>query len=163
MKSYVAAFSLSLLAFSITSFPSLAVQDPVSGVIESSQQHQGFLNLFYESKSGDVYMEVNTLNKPFLLVTSLPHGIGSNDIGLDRGQLGQTRMVQFERYGPYLVLKQLNTDFRANTSNKAEKRAVKEAFAESVLWRGKIETGPKQVVKLNELVFNDLHGIEAVS
>ncbi|RYV04236.1 metalloprotease [Shewanella sp. OPT22] len=160
MRSYVAAFSLSLLAFSTTSFPSLAEQNPVSTMIESSQQHKGFMNLFYDDKSGDVFMEVKALNKPFLMVTSLPHGVGSNDIGLDRGQLGQTRMVQFERYGPYLILKQLNTDYRANTHNKAEKRAVKEAFAESILWRGKIESESKPRVKLNDLVLKDLHGIE---
>ena len=159
MKSYVAAFSLSLLALSATSIPTYAAQDSIVSMIESSQQHRGFINLFYDSKQGGLYMEVKQLNKPFLLITSLPHGVGSNDIGLDRGQLGETRMVQFERFGPYLVLKQLNTDFRANTSNLAEQRAVKEAFAESILWRGKIETGGKQVVKLNELVLNDLHGV----
>ncbi|MBM7072467.1 zinc-dependent metalloprotease [Shewanella sp. 202IG2-18] len=160
MRSYVAAFSLSLLAFSTTSFPLLAAQNPVSTMIESSQQHNGFMNLFYDDKSGDVFMEIKALNKPFLMVTSLPHGVGSNDIGLDRGQLGQTRMVQFERYGPYLILKQLNTDYRANTHNKAEQRAVKEAFAESILWRGKIESESKPLVKLNDLVLKDFHGIE---
>ena len=161
MKSYIAAFSLSLLALSATSLPIHAVENSMAATIESSQQHKGFLNLYYDNKQGELYMEVKQLNKPFLLVTSLPHGVGSNDIGLDRGQLGETRMVQFERFGPYLILKQLNTDYRANTSNLAEQRAVTEAFAESVLWRGKIETAGKQVVKLNDLVINDLHGIEA--
>ncbi len=160
MKSYVAAFSLSLLAISTISCPTFAVQDSTHTIIESSQQHQGFINLFYDDNEGDLYMEVKQLNKPFLLVTSLPHGVGSNDIGLDRGQLGETRMVQFEHFGPYLVLKQLNTDYRADTTSLSEKRAVKEAFAESVLWRGKIKAGSKKVVKLNDLVLNDLHGVE---
>ncbi len=161
MKSYAAAFSVLLPALSATGVPARAAQDSIDAVIHSSQRHQGFINLFYDDKQGGLYMEVKRLNKPFLLVTSLPHGVGSNDIGLDRGQLGETRMVQFERFGPYLVLKQLNTDYRADTSNIAEQRAVKEAFAESVLWRGKIQSGGKQIVKLNDLVLRDLHGIEA--
>ena len=40
------------------------------------------------------------MGSDFLYQTSLPSGIGSNDIGLDRGQLGQTAIVRFDRIGP---------------------------------------------------------------
>ncbi|GIU38657.1 periplasmic metalloprotease [Shewanella colwelliana] len=140
----------------------VAATDNSSKIVKASQIAEGFINLFYEKQSGDLYLEANRLNQPFLLLTSLPHGVGSNDIGLDRGQLGFTRMVQFERHGPYLILKQLNTDYRASTDNAAEQRAVKEAFAESVLWRGKITPGKRALVSINDLVVNDLHGISDV-
>ncbi|MCE9679850.1 zinc-dependent metalloprotease [Shewanella sp. AS1] len=130
-----------------------------AALIKSGQAAQGFFNLFYQQDSGELYLEAKRLNQPFLLLTSLPHGVGSNDIGLDRGQLGVTRLVQFERHGPYLILKQLNTGYRAQTDNAAEQRAVKEAFAESVLWRGKLVEGKRLLVAINDLVINDLHGI----
>ncbi|QDF74052.1 MULTISPECIES: zinc-dependent metalloprotease [Shewanella] len=150
------------LALALTFMPTaslLAVENSAQ-VLKSSQAAKGFINLFYQQSSGDFYLEATRLNQPFLLVTSLPHGVGSNDIGLDRGQLGMTRLVQFERHGPYLILKQLNTRYRATTDNGAEQRAVKEAFAESVLWRGKVLDGKQALVAINELVLNDLHGIK---
>jgi hypothetical protein len=70
----------------------------------------------------------------FLYVNSLPAGVGSNDIGLDRGQLGAKRIVKFDRRGPKVLMVQPNYDYRAITSNPDEKRAVEEAFAQSVLW-----------------------------
>ncbi|MGL4939295.1 DUF5117 domain-containing protein, partial [Shewanella sp.] len=76
--------------------------------------------------------------------------------------LGQTRMVQFERQGPYIQLKQLNTQYRANTQDAAEKRAVEEAFADSVLWQGKVLEGKPDMVAISELVLNDLHGVSNV-
>ena len=153
------------LAVALAIFPAanvVAAPDDSAKLVKTSQISQGFINLFYEKQSGELYLEATRLNQPFLLLTSLPHGVGSNDIGLDRGQLGVTRMVQFERYGPYLILKQLNTQYRANTDNLAEQRAVKEAFAESVLWRGKIIEGKRALVSINDLVVNDLHGISEV-
>jgi hypothetical protein len=151
-----------LLAIAPATFLSgvaVAASDPAQKIIKQSQASQGFINLFYDAKAGQLYLEVDKLNQPFLMLTSLPHGVGSNDIGLDRGQLGQTRMVQFEQHGPYLVLKQLNTDFRASSDNISEKQAVTQAFAESILWRGKIVAGKQAVVSLNDLVINDLHGV----
>ncbi|MCG9695543.1 zinc-dependent metalloprotease [Shewanella sp. Isolate11] len=153
------------LAVALAIFPAanaFAAADSSAKLIQSSQAASGFINLFYEKDSGDLYLEANRVNQPFLLLTSLPHGVGSNDIGLDRGQLGRTRMVQFERHGPYLILKQLNTYYRAETDNAAEQRAVKEAFAESVLWRGKVVEGKRTLVAINDLVINDLHGITDV-
>lgn len=104
-------------------------------------------------------MEANHLNQPFLLVTSLPQGVGSNDIGLDRGQLGRTRMVQFERIGPDLILRELNTRYRAGSDYAPEQRAVKEAFADSILWRAPVVDGKTALAPLNALVLNDLHGV----
>ncbi|MCL1048599.1 zinc-dependent metalloprotease [Shewanella abyssi] len=159
MKPYKLALAIALATVPLTS--SYAATNTTS-IIKKSQAATGFINLFYQKSSGDLYIEANKLNQPFLLLTSLPHGVGSNDIGLDRGQLGRTRMVQFERHGPYLILKQLNTAYRASTDNAAEQRAVKEAFAESILWRGKVVTGKRNIVAINDLVVNDLHGISDV-
>ncbi|MCK7630779.1 zinc-dependent metalloprotease [Shewanella sp. JNE10-2] len=159
MKPYNLALALILLGLPVMS---VAAREPSTKIIKQSQEAKGFLNLYYETSQGQLYLEVDRLNQPFLLVTSLPEGVGSNDIGLDRGQLGQSRMVQFERQGPYIILKQLNTQYRANTLDIAEQRAVKEAFADSVLWQGKVIEGKPDFVAINNLVLNDLHGVSSV-
>lgn len=158
-QSVALALSIALLGFPTVT---VAAAAPSAKIIKQGQEAKGFLNLYYEESEGELYLEVNRLNQPFILVTSLPQGVGSNDIGLDRGQLGQTRMVQFERQGPYVLLKQLNTQYRANTSDAAEQRAVEEAFADSVLWQGKVIEGKPDLVAINDLVLNDLHGVSSV-
>jgi hypothetical protein len=159
MKPYNIALTVALMSVPVVNV--IAAPVNTATLIKKSQAATGFTNLYYAETSGDLYLEVDKLNQPFLLLTSLPHGVGSNDIGLDRGQLGYTRLVQFERHGPYLILKQLNTQYRASSDNSAELRAVKEAFAESVLWRGKILDGKRDLVAINDLVINDLHGISS--
>ncbi|MEZ9139742.1 MULTISPECIES: zinc-dependent metalloprotease [unclassified Shewanella] len=149
------ALSLALTAIPIMTYAAT----PAQTVIKQSEKASGFINFYYQNKSGELFLEAQKLNQPFLMITSLPHGVGSNDIGLDRGQLGETRMVQFERQGPFILLKQLNTFYRASSDNPAEQLAVKEAFAESVLWRGKVLDGKTPLVSVNDLVLNDLHGV----
>ncbi len=110
------------------------------------------------SQEGQVTLDLPPLETPMLLVTSLPHGVGSNDIGLDRGQLGSRRLVQFERHGNRLLLRELNTAYRAETDNPAERQALTRGFAQSVLWVGQLDQG---VADLDALLFSDLHGIAA--
>ncbi|MCL1141197.1 zinc-dependent metalloprotease [Shewanella gaetbuli] len=150
-------------ALSLPSFSSHASSNiTAEKVIKTSDVAEGFLNLYFEPKEGQLYLKIDHLNQPFLMLTSLPQGVGSNDIGLDRGQLGRTRMVQFEQQGPYIVLKELNTLYRASSDNKAERASVEQAFANSILWRGKLLDGKKPLVAINDLVINDLHGVSDV-
>lgn len=98
------------------------------------EKKEGFITLLTDEDKGKVYLEVDKLDFEFLYVNSMPAGIGSNDIGLDRGQLGRTRIVEFRKSGNKLLLVHKNYDFRAYSDNSAEVKAVKDAFAESVLW-----------------------------
>jgi Domain of unknown function (DUF5117) len=90
--------------------------------------------------------------------------VGSNDIGLDRGQLGATRIVRFQRSGPKVLLVQENLDYRANSSDAEERRAVHDSFAESVLWGFSIsaEDNGRALVDATEFFLHDAHGIPAV-
>src|SRR5438309_7310718 len=94
----------------------------------------GYFNLYWDAKQGKLWLEIDKWSTEFLYQSSLPAGIGSNDIGLDRGQLGATRVVRFERSGPKVLLVQENLDFRAITNDAYEKKTVRDAFAESVIW-----------------------------
>ncbi len=88
-------------------------------------------------------------------------GIGSNDIGLDRGQLGNERVVYFSKTGNKLLLIQPNLKYRTSTSNVLEKQSVKEAFAESVLFGFPIiETSASDyLVDLTPFLMQDTHGV----
>ena len=105
-----------------------------AGIIAASEYQPGFVPLYWHEGQGKLYAEVSAFNQPLIYYPSLSQGVGSNDLGLDRGRLGETQLVQFERVGPRVLLVALNTRYRATTENPAETRAVSEAFARSVLW-----------------------------
>ena len=94
----------------------------------------GYVPLYWDAKAGKMWLEVGDWDTEFIYIESLPAGIGSNDVGLDRGQLGRTRIVKWERSGPKVLLVEPNYDYRAVTNDIDEQRAVRESFAESVLW-----------------------------
>ncbi|QSX40352.1 zinc-dependent metalloprotease [Shewanella cyperi] len=156
MRPYSLALAL-LLALGAAAPQSQAAPD-ATVISQQSKKAAGFLDFYYHN-DGQLYLSPTRLKKPFLLLTSLPQGVGSNDIGLDRGQLGRTRLVQFERLGPDIILRELNSRYRADSDSAPERRAVREAFAESVLWRAALVPGKQPLVPLNELLIQDLHGV----
>ncbi|WP_040397247.1 DUF5117 domain-containing protein, partial [Cesiribacter andamanensis] len=98
------------------------------------QLQEGFIPFYYEEKTDKIYLRLDSPGQEIIYVNSLAAGIGSNDIGLDRGQLGDTRIVKFERRGPKVLLIQPNYSYRALSENAAERQSVEQAFAQSVLW-----------------------------
>lgn len=135
--------------------------DSIKSFTKSMQKQDGFIPVYYNPADDKVYLQINRLDAPLLFQSSLPQGVGSNDIGLDRGQLGATRLVQFERYGNKLLLKQLNTDYRASASNPAEKASIDEAFADSVIAGFVIqaESDGSVLIDYTSQLFSDIHGI----
>lgn len=137
---------------------------PPSGLaakIQGMKQFPGFIEMYYDEKQDKVFLSIQRFNEEFLYVHSLPAGIGSNDIGLDRGQLGGERIVKFQRRGPKVLLIEPNYRYRANSSNAAERRAVEEAFAQSVLWGFKVEAeeGGTVLVDASDFFLQDTHGV----
>jgi hypothetical protein len=125
------------------------------------QKFPGYFPFYWDSKGGKVWLEIDKWNSEFLYVESLPAGIGSNDIGLDRGQLGQSYVVRFERSGPRVLLIASNYDYRANSDNADERRSVKDAFAESTLWGFEVaaEEGDRVLVDATSFYLRDVHGV----
>jgi hypothetical protein len=132
-----------------------------------AQKLAGYFNVYWDAKQGKLWLEIDKWGSEFLYQSGLPAGIGSNDIGLDRGQLGATRIVRFERSGPKGLLIQENLDYRAVSEDRYERRAVHDSFAESALWGFKIEAEEKVEEKVHALVdatdffLRDDHGIPA--
>lgn len=133
------------------------IEEAVTGAVH----HAGFMDVYFDPKKGRVLLEVAQTESDLLYLVSLPTGVGSNDIGLDRGQLGETRLVFFRRSGPKVLLVQRNLKFRAESDNPGEKRAVEEAFAISVLAGLDVvaESGGRVLVDATPLVVSDAYGI----
>ncbi len=93
----------------------------------------GFLPLHWDSKNGRLYLEIPRLNADMLYFDSLTQGTGSNDLGLDRGQVSAAQLVRFERFGPKILLVRPNEKFRSSAQDPAEQLAVRQSFPESIL------------------------------
>lgn len=128
---------------------------------EGITKYEGYINYYYDKKNDKIFLEIENLNSEFLYVRALSEGVGSNDIGLDRGQLGDGVVVFFKRAGNKLLLIQPNQSFRAITDNKEEKQSVKEAFAKSVLhgFVIKEEKEGKFLVDATSFFMRDAHGV----
>ena len=125
------------------------------------QRLEGYLPLYWDQKTGSLWMEINKLDTELLYTTGLTAGLGSNDIGLDRGQAGQARVVKFQRIGPRVLMVQPNYTFRANSPNPDERRAVEDAFAKSVLWGFTVgaETEGRVLVDATDFFLRDAHNV----
>jgi hypothetical protein len=121
----------------------------------------GFVPLRWDESSGRLLMEVSRFNDDFIYQTSLPAGLGSNPVGLDRGEMSGTHLAHFERVGPRVLLVESNTRFRAIGADEVEQRAVRDSFAQSVLAGFKVEStdGDRVVVDATEFFLSDAHGV----
>ncbi len=133
----------------------------VSLAIAQSKKYKGYFNFEYKSDKDKIFLEVKNLNQEFLYVNSLASGVGSNDIGLDRGQLGKSRVVKFIKAGNKLLLIQPNKNYRAITENDLERKSVEQAFSKSVLFGFKIESQNNGVytIDLTSFLMEDAHGV----
>lgn len=147
-------------AFAQDKKPEAPAKRSFSDVTTKLQKIDGFMPLYINSDDGKIYMEVDRLDREFLYLVSLPTGVGSNPLGLDRGQLGSTRVAKFERAGNKVLLVQPNYDYRA-TGDASQKRSVEESFARSVIWGFKIEAseGNKLLIDATSFLIRDAHGV----
>ena len=123
--------------------------------LDQYQKFEGFFDFYYDAGADRILMAVEETGKEFLYVHSLSSGLGDNDIGLDRGQLGGEAVVHFRKSGERMLLVQPNLSYRAVSDNQEEIRAVEEAFARSVLYSFKIldQQNGKYLVDLGNLLF----------
>jgi hypothetical protein len=129
--------------------------------IAGMERKDGFFPLDWDAKTGKLYLEIARLDEDFLLLDQLPHGLGSNDIGLDRGQLGPGRVVHFSRVGGKVLLIEPNQMYRSSARDPEERLAVTQSFAESVLWGFPIEAEENGRLLVDATTFfqRDAHGV----
>ena len=123
--------------------PAIEAQQPSqrSAALESVETRvagftklDGYFPLYWSEDSGQLLLEISRFNTDFLFSNGLSAGLGSNDIGLDRGQGGGSRIVQFQRVGRKVLMVQGNLSFRSSSTNPLERKSVEDSFAKSVLW-----------------------------
>ena len=130
---------MTLVAVALGQAPAARAQEAATRItldqkVAGLQRIDGFVPLWWDASRGALLMEVRRLDVDFLYQVSLGTGLGSNPVGLDRGQLVSTHIVRFERVGPRVFLVEQNTGYRALGAPQAEQRAVDESFARSILW-----------------------------
>jgi hypothetical protein len=166
----------SLLCFSLIAPSALTAQDAskpdlpatIAQKTAGMKHLDGFLPLDWDAKQGKLYLEIPRLNADgrtpdLLYVHSLPYGTGSNDLGLDRGQVSSGAVVRFERVGPKVLLVETNQRFRSSSQDADAQLAVTQSFPESVLWGFKVEAesadGATVLVDATDFFLHDAHRV----
>jgi hypothetical protein len=149
------------LLFSLSTVFLCAQLPGINQKTDGMTKYPGYFPFYWDDDTGKVWLEIDKFDTEFLYVSSLPEGLGSNDLGLDGRQLGDTHIVTFHRIGPQVLMIQPNYSFRALSSDPNEKRAVEAAFAKSVVWGFKVEaeTGERMLVDATPFFMQDAHGV----
>lgn len=155
MKKYLLVVTLlTIVSFDVTA-------QSISEKTSNMKAYEGFFNFWWDDDTGKIWLEIDKLDEEFIYVNSLAAGIGSNDIGLDRSQLGNTRVVKFQKVGPKVLLVQPNYDYRATSGVALEEKSISEAFAQSVLFGFEVgaSEGGRILVDITGFLMQDAHGV----
>jgi len=133
----------------------------IDGRVKGLVHMEGFFDLYWDQKKGQLLLGIDSMGDQFIYQSSLARGVGSNDLGLDRGQLGPTRLVEFYRSGPKVLMIENNPAYRANSDQPAERAAVDSSFARSVVWGFELvaETDGSVLVDATDFFLRDSHGV----
>ena len=151
-----------VLSFILTSISLAQEARPgIDSFTSTFEKAEGFFTIYWDAAKGKVWLEIDEFDEPFMYLVSLPAGLGSNDIGLDRGLLGGERIVFFKRIGPKVMMVAPNMDYRSTSSNPAEVTAVEDAFARSIIWGFEVaaETDGRVLVDATDFVVRDAQRI----
>ena len=130
------------------------------------ERNPGFLTYYWDAKKGKIWLEISAFDTELLYYPTLAQGVGSNDIGLDRGRLGQEHVVKFQRSGNKVLLIEPNYAYRAISNDPLERRAVEESFAKSVHAGFEVaaEEGQRVLVDLTPFLIQDAVGaVQAIT
>lgn len=135
--------------------------DGIASRLGSMDRQTGLVDLYWDDARGQLLLGIKEADTPILYQSSLARGVGSNDLGFDRGQLGDTKVVEFRRVGEKVLLVEQNLSFRAQSENPDENIAVAESFSPSVIWGFELETvsDGALIVDATEFLLRDSHSI----
>ena len=135
----------------------------IESFTEGLHKKSGFIDYYWDNEKGKVYLDIKELEKELLYVNYLSAGLGSNDIGLDRGQIGGTRIIKFIKKGPKVLMVQPNYKFRAVSYNYEEVKSVSDAFAKSTIWgfNTVAQSRERYLIDATEFVLRDSHMISS--
>jgi hypothetical protein len=128
---------------------------------QGMEKLDGFMPLYWDAGTGKMWMEIGRFDQELLYYVSLPAGMGENDVGLNRGDLGPRTVVTFQRVGPRILMVQPNYSFRAVSDDALERKSVEDGFPSSILWGFEVaaQTGSTVLVDATEFFLRDAHGV----
>ncbi|MHB1194553.1 MAG: zinc-dependent metalloprotease [Longimicrobiales bacterium] len=129
--------------------------------IRGMEKRDGFIPLYWDARTGKIWLEIGRFGEEILYYPSLPAGMGQNDIGLNRGDLGPESVVTFQRVGPRILMVEPNYGYRAVSEDPLERKSVEDGFPTSVLWGFEVaaETGDAVLVDATDFFLRDAHGV----
>ena len=142
MRKLFLFFLLQAVFYTVILMPSISLAQPLPSIPEKTKglsRIDGYFPFYKDDQNGKIWLELNKLDTEILYAMSLPSGLGSNDIGLDRGLMGGGRIVKFSRIGKKILMTEPNYGYRAFSASAKEKEAVDLAFAKSTLWAFAVE------------------------
>jgi hypothetical protein len=121
------------------------------------ERHDGFLAYYWDPAKGQLLIEVGRLDEDFLYGAGISGGAGLLEVLLARGQLGALGLCRFERVGPRVLLRQLQTAHISGVADKERSRVVAESFPSSVLGSLPVaaEDGGRVLVDATEFLLRD--------
>lgn len=157
----VLATLLILIPLSLANAQEEAAPETIATKTAGMTAMPGYFDAYWDEEAGKVYLDIDKLDTEFLYVTYLSSGLGSNDVGLDRGQIGSSQVVYFQRVGPKVLLVEPNYGYRALSDNPDEVAAVEEAFAKSVFWGFEVaaESDGRVLVDATDFFLRDAHDV----
>ncbi len=137
---------------------------PLPSIAEKSrgmEKMDGFIPVYWDGKAGKIWLEIGRLDQELLYYVSLPAGLGQNDIGLNRGDLGPSMVVTFQRVGPKILMVEPNYAYRAVSEDPLERKSVEDGFPSSIIWGFEVaaETGDTVLVDASDFFIRDAHGV----
>ena len=151
------------LLCALTAAPATAQESlpDIQSHTEGMDRLEGFFDLYWDDDSGSLFWEIPELETEFLYQISMGSGLGSNPIGIDRGQLRGTHVLFAHRVGPRILLIEPNYRYQARSDNQAEVDAVRDAFAPSVHWGFDIAaaTDGRVLVDATDFFLRDARGV----
>ena len=144
--------------------PATAANSAIPSIGEKTagmQKFDGYFPFYWDAPEGKIWLQIDKWDAEFLYLDTLANGMGQNDVGLDRGQRGEGKIVKFQRVGPRVLLIQPNYDFRATSENAAERSSVEESFPVSALWGFEVaaEDGNAVLVDATAFYMHDAHDV----
>ena len=139
----------------------------IAKVTKGLERHDGLFPLYPDPATGKLWMELpapgdDGVIAEVLWLEGLVTGLGSNPVGLDRGQMSESRVLDIRRVGPRVVFVQPNLKFVARSEDPGERLATRQSFAQSVLWGaeiGALDDDGRSLVDLTPFVVRDAHGV----
>jgi hypothetical protein len=164
------SFILTALLALFVATPTLAQQQgdaeseelpTIESKTDGMEKVDGFIPVYFDEHDGKIWLEIGRWDEEILHYTSLPAGMGHNDLGLNRGDLGSRAVVVFKRVGPKILMEQPNYGFRAESDDALERKSVDDGFPTAVLWGFKAgaETGDRVLVDASDFFLRDWHGM----